>query len=173
MIVPLGMPNTRFEIDFTPKEEPENDGMDEIRFLFSANKNAPLQPVEQTASGGEISRLMLCIKAMIAGFTALPSIIFDEVDTGVSGDIADKMGDIMAGLGGKMQVFAITHLPQIAAKGKAHYFVYKEDLQEKTITRIKSLSEEERIREVARSESGSMLTEASVANAKDLLRHSN
>ena len=90
MIVPLGMPNTRFEIDFTPKEEPENDGMDEIRFLFSANKNAPLQPVEQTALGGEISRLMLCIKAMIAGFTALPSIIFDEVDTGVSGDIADK-----------------------------------------------------------------------------------
>ena len=134
--------------------------------MFSANKSAELQPVAQTASGGEISRLMLCIKAMIAGFTALPTIIFDEVDTGVSGDIADKMGDIMQELGTKMQVFAITHLPQIAAKGQAHYFVYTKD---RTLTRIKQLEGEERVNEVARMLSGASLTEASLANAKDLL----
>ena len=121
------MPNIRFQVDMTTRQEPEADGMDDICFMFSANKNGELQPVAQTASGGEISRLMLCIKAMIAGFTALPTIIFDEIDTGVSGDIADKMGNIMQDLGSKMQVFAITHLPQIAAKGSAHYFVYKED----------------------------------------------
>lgn len=170
MIAPLGMPNTRFRVDFIRREEPESDGMDDIRFMFSANKSSELQPVAQTASGGEISRLMLCIKAMIAGFTALPTIIFDEVDTGVSGDIADKMGDIMQELGTKMQVFAITHLPQIAAKGKEHYFVYKEDTKDRTLTRIKCLSQEERVREVARMLSGASLTEASLANAKDLLR---
>jgi DNA repair protein RecN (Recombination protein N) len=137
--------------------------------MFSANKSAELQPVAQIASGGEISRLMLCIKAMIAGFTALPAIIFDEVDTGVSGDIADKMGNIMQDLGSKMQVFAITHLPQIAAKGKEHYYVYKEDTEERTITRIKPLSRDERIHEIARMLSGSTLTDASIANAKDLL----
>ena len=128
----------RFAVDFVTRSEPESDGMDDIRFLFSANKSGELQPVAQTASGGEISRLMLCIKAMIAGFTALPAIIFDEVDTGVSGDIADKMGDIMQDLGTKMQVITITHLPQIAAKGKDHFFVYKEDTTERTITRIKN-----------------------------------
>ncbi len=168
-VTPLGMPNVRFEVEVTRKEEPEADGMDAIRFLFSANKNGELQPVEQTASGGEISRLMLCIKAMIAGFTALPSIIFDEVDTGVSGDIADKMGAIMQRLGDKMQVFAITHLPQIASKGAAHYYVYKQDLDDRTVTRIKQLTEEERVNEVARMLSGATLTDASVANARDLL----
>lgn len=169
MVTPLGMPNVRFEVEVTRKEEPEADGMDAIRFLFSANKNGELQPVEQTASGGEISRLMLCIKAMIAGFTALPSIIFDEVDTGVSGDIADKMGVIMQRLGDKMQVFAITHLPQIASKGAAHYYVYKQDLDDRTVTRIKQLTDEERVNEVARMLSGATLTDASVANARDLL----
>ena len=164
------MPNTRFEIEMLRKPEFDNDGIDDIQFMFSANKSAPLQPVAQTASGGEISRLMLCIKAMIAGFTALPAIIFDEVDTGVSGDIADKMGDIMQELGSKMQVFAITHLPQIAAKGKAHYFVYKEDTHERTLTRIKALSVDERIREIARMLSGASLTDAAIANAKDLLK---
>lgn len=168
-VTPLGMPNVRFEVEVTRKEEPEADGMDAIRFLFSANKNGELQPVEQTASGGEISRLMLCIKAMIAGFTALPSIIFDEVDTGVSGDIADKMGVIMQRLGDKMQVFAITHLPQIASKGAAHYYVYKQDLDDRTVTRIKQLTDEERVNEVARMLSGATLTDASVANARDLL----
>ena len=169
MVAPLGMPHTRFQVEVVPRKEPESDGMDEIRFMFSANKSMALQPVAQTASGGEISRLMLCIKAMIAGFTALPTIIFDEVDTGVSGDIADKMGHIMQDLGSKMQVFAITHLPQIAAQGEAHYFVYKEDVKDRTLTRIRPLDKEERIREVARMLSGSALTEASLANAKDLL----
>ena len=169
MVAPLGMPHTRFQVEVVPRKEPESDGMDEIRFLFSANKSMALQPVAQTASGGEISRLMLCIKAMIAGFTALPTIIFDEVDTGVSGDIADKMGHITQDLGSKMQVFAITHLPQIAAQGEAHYFVYKEDVKDRTLTRIRPLDKEERIREVARMLSGSALTEASLANAKDLL----
>ena len=169
MVAPLGMPHTRFQVEVVPRKEPESDGMDEIRFLFSANKSMALQPVAQTASGGEISRLMLCIKAMIAGFTALPTIIFDEVDTGVSGDIADKMGHIVQDLGSKMQVFAITHLPQIAAQGEAHYFVYKEDVKDRTLTRIRPLDKEERIREVARMLSGSALTEASLANAKDLL----
>lgn len=170
MISTLGMPNTRFRIGFQPRVEPEADGMDEIQFLFSANKSSELSPVAQTASGGEISRLMLCLKAMIAGFTALPTIIFDEVDTGVSGDIADKMGDIMNELGSKMQVMAITHLPQIAAKGSAHYLVYKEDIDEQTLTRIKPLGQEEREREVARMLSGASLTEASLANARELLR---
>ncbi len=170
MVIPLGMPNVRFAVDFVARSEPESDGMDDIRFLFSANKSGELQPVAQTASGGEISRLMLCIKAMIAGFTALPAIIFDEVDTGVSGDIADKMGDIMQDLGTKMQVITITHLPQIAAKGKDHFFVYKEDTTERTITRIKKLNKEERVKEVARMLSGASLTGASIANAKELLK---
>lgn len=173
MVLPLGMPHVRFRVDILPKEEPGSDGMDEVRFMFSANKSGDLQPVAQTASGGEISRLMLCLKAMIAGFTALPAIIFDEVDTGVSGDIADKMGDIMQELGTKMQVFTITHLPQIAAKGKEHYFVYKEDTSDRTVTRIKHLSAKERIKEVARMLSGASLTEASLANAKELLKGRN
>lgn len=170
MVIPLGMPNVRFGVDFTLRPEPESDGMDEIRFMFSANKSGELQPVAQTASGGEISRLMLCIKAMIAGFTALPAIIFDEVDTGVSGDIADKMGDIMQELGSKMQVITITHLPQIAAKGREHYFVFKEDTTDRTVTRIKELSKDERVKEVARMLSGASLTDASIANAKELLK---
>lgn len=170
MVIPLGMPNVRFGVDFGTKAEPESDGMDEICFMFSANKSSELQPVAQTASGGEISRLMLCVKAMIAGFTALPAIIFDEVDTGVSGDIADKMGDIMQELGSKMQVLTITHLPQIAAKGKEHYFVYKEDTAERTVTRIKKLNKDERVKEIARMLSGASLTDASIANAKELLK---
>lgn len=166
----LGMPNTRFKIDIVPKAEPDADGMDDIRFLFSANKSGELERVAQTASGGEISRLMLCIKAMIAGYTALPAIIFDEVDMGVSGDIADKMGTIMEELGDKMQVIAITHLPQIASKGKEHYYVYKEDTPDATVTQIKKLDKDDRIREVARMLSGASLTEASIANAKELLQ---
>ncbi|MCC8143578.1 MAG: DNA repair protein RecN [Tannerellaceae bacterium] len=169
MVAPLGIPNARLDVSIQPRIAPGTDGMDDIQFLFSANKNGIPQPVAQIASGGEISRLMLCIKAMIAGFTALPAIIFDEVDTGVSGDIADKMGEIMKQLGTQMQVLAITHLPQIASKGKAHYFVYKQDIDEQTVTRIRQLTAEERITEVARMLSGASLTDASVANAKDLL----
>jgi DNA repair protein RecN (Recombination protein N) len=167
----LGMPHSRFRIDFAARPEPAADGMDEICFLFSANRNEALKPVSQTASGGEISRLMLCVKAMVAGFAALPAIIFDEIDTGTSGEIADKMAAIMQDLGQKMQVIAITHLPQIASRGKSHYYVYKEDTAERTCTRIRQLDEPERIREIARMLSGASLTEASIANAKELLNY--
>lgn len=168
-MVLLGIPNARIQIEFTPKTKPASDGMDEVSFLFSANKNEQLKPIAQTASGGEISRLMLCVKAMIAGFAALPAILFDEIDTGVSGEIADKMADIMEDLGQKMQVITITHLPQIAARGTAHYFVYKEDTAERTLTRIRPLTEEERVNELARMLSGASLTDAAIANAKALL----
>lgn len=168
-MVLLGMPNTHFQLLFTSKAKPSFDGMDEVSFLFSANKNETLKPVAQTASGGEISRLMLCVKAMIAGHAALPSIIFDEIDTGISGEVADKMADIMQDLGQKMQVITITHLPQIAAKGKAHYFVYKEDTPERTCTRIRHLSDKERVDEIARMLSGAKMTQAAVDNAKVLL----
>lgn len=170
MIASLGIPHARFEVDIQSRLEPGADGMDEIRFLFSAHKSGTLQPVAQTASGGEISRLMLCIKTMIAGYTALPAIIFDEIDTGVSGDIADKMGEIMQQLSSNMQVITITHLPQIAAKGETHYYVYKEDTPKKTVTNIKELQPQERITEIARMLSGATLTEASLANAKELLK---
>ena len=167
----LGVPNVRFRIDIMRSAHLGEDGLDEICFLFSANKNESLKPVAQTASGGEISRLMLCIKAMIAGYTALPAIIFDEIDAGTSGEIADKMAVIMQDLGRNMQVISITHLPQIAAKGKVHYSVYKEDTDERTITRIRPLDDNERVQEIARMLSGASLTEASLANAKELLKH--
>ncbi|MDH6533810.1 DNA repair protein RecN [Parabacteroides sp. 52] len=169
LILPLGMPHARFEVEIVAREEPGADGMDDVCFLFSAHKTGTLQPVSQTASGGEISRLMLCLKAMIAGFTALPAIIFDEVDTGVSGDIADKMGEIMETLSRNMQVITITHLPQIASKGNSHYFVYKEDTPQKTVTGIRALAGEDRVREIARMLSGASLTEASLANAREML----
>ena len=165
----LGIPNTRFRINFTLRPKPAADGMDEVAFLFSANKNEELRPVAQTASGGEISRLMLCIKAMIAGFAALPAIIFDEIDTGVSGDISDRMADIMQDLGRKMQVITITHQPQIAARGHAHFFVYKEDTADRTLTRIRPLTPDERVSEIARMLSGATLTDAAIANARALL----
>jgi len=166
----LGVPNTRFQISFTDKPAPSPDGMDEINFLFAANKNEQLKPVALTASGGEISRLMLCVKSMIAGYSALPSIIFDEIDSGVSGEIADKMAGIMQELGTKMQVITITHLPQIAAGGKAHYYVYKEDTPERTVTHIRCLSDAERIDEIARLLSGAEKTQAAIDNARALLR---
>ncbi|MDU1890029.1 MAG: DNA repair protein RecN [Dysgonomonas sp.] len=165
----LGMPNIRFECKITPKENIDITGGDDLEFLFSANKNIPLQPVSQIASGGEISRLMLCLKSMIAGATALPSIIFDEIDTGVSGEIADKMGQIMLEFGQSMQVIAITHLPQIAAKGKTHYRVYKYDNEERTVTNLVQLTDDERLEEIARMLSGSVVTDAAVQNAKAML----
>ena len=169
-MVLLGTPNTRFQVSFDRKPHPSPDGMDEINFLFSANKNEPLKPVALIASGGEISRLMLCVKSMIAGYSALPSIIFDEIDTGVSGEIADKMAGIMQELGEKMQVITITHLPQIASKGKDHYFVYKEDTPERTLTQIRRLNDEERVDEIARMLSGTEKTQAAYDNAKALLK---
>lgn len=165
----LGMPNTRFECSLTTKSELDVTGKDDLQFLFSANKNMPLQPVSNVASGGEISRLMLCLKSMIAGATALPTIIFDEIDTGVSGEIADKMGLIMQEFGRNMQILAITHLPQIAAKGKAHYKVYKLDDEESTKTNLRKLTNEERLQEIAGMLSGSTITDAAIQNAKVML----
>jgi DNA repair protein RecN (Recombination protein N) len=168
----LGMPNVRFECEITPKE-PDASGIDSLQFLFSANKNMSLQPISEVASGGEISRVMLCLKSMIAGATALPTIIFDEIDTGVSGDIADKMGQIMQAFGQQMQVIAITHLPQIAAKGNTHYFVYKSDSEDTTTTNLRELTNAERIQELAQMLSGSEITEAAVQNAKAMLMANN
>ena len=165
----LGMPNMRFECNISPKQEADITGIDNLEFLFSANKNVPLQPVSEIASGGEISRLMLCLKSMIAGATALPTIIFDEIDTGVSGEIADKMGQIMQEFGQSMQVIAITHLPQIAAKGRAHYLVYKTDDEKTTTTNLRKLSDKERLEEIARMLSGASLTDAAIQNARVML----
>lgn len=166
----LGMPNARFECRITPKQQPDETGMDDVQFLFSANKNTDLLPVSQIASGGEISRLMLCVKAMIAGATALPTIIFDEIDTGTSGEMADKMGRIMQDMSRNMQVIAITHLPQIASKGDFHYIVYKKDTEDSTQTYMRQLSSEERITEIARLLSGAETTAQAIENAKVMLQ---
>lgn len=165
----LGMPTVRFECGITPKKFPDSSGGDNLQFMFSANKNVPLQPVSEVASGGEISRVMLCIKSLIAHVTNLPTIVFDEIDTGVSGEVADKMGRIMQEFGQNKQVLAITHLPQIASKGDCHYFVYKTHDEESTNTRIRELTEEERTRELAQMLSGSKISEAAIENAKAML----
>ncbi|MDR3057902.1 MAG: DNA repair protein RecN [Prevotella sp.] len=165
----LGMPNIRFKCDIIAEEHLNIYGMDSVLFQFSANKNVPLQPITNIASGGEISRLMLCLKSMIAGATALPTIIFDEIDTGVSGEIADKMGQVMLDFGKNMQVIAITHLPQIAAKGKAHYKVYKADNETTTTTNLDRLSDTERLDEIARMLSGATVTDAAIQNARGML----
>ncbi|MCE5205162.1 MAG: DNA repair protein RecN [Porphyromonadaceae bacterium] len=165
----LKMPNTRFRCEFTPKSDPDATGADRVQFLFSANKNRDLQPVSQIASGGEISRLMLCLKSMIAGATALPTIIFDEIDTGTSGEVADKVGAIMEEMSKQMQVIAITHLPQIASKGQAHFVVYKEDTADTVSTRLRQLSPEERVAEIARMLSGAEVSVQAVENARVML----
>lgn len=165
----LGIPNVRFECKIDPKNHPDTTGIDDLQFMFSANKNAPLQPVADVASGGEISRVMLCLKSMVAGATALPTIIFDEIDTGVSGEVADKMGQIMQEFGNQMQVIAITHLPQIAAKGKTHYFVYKSDEGNSTTTNLRKLTDDERVKELAQMLSGSQISEAAIENARVML----
>ncbi len=171
-LVPLGMPNVRFEVKLTPRNEPDANGMDNVCFLFSANKNGTLQDVASIASGGEIARVMLSLKAMIAGAVKLPTIIFDEIDTGVSGPIAEKMALIMQEMGASdRQVISITHLPQIAAKGAHHYKVYKEDTETGTNSHIRSLTHEERINEIANMLSGATLTEAAQNNAKALLNN--
>ena len=168
-LIPLGIPNVRFEISFTPKPLSEN-GVDKVNFLFSANKSTQLQPVSQVASGGEIARVMLSLKAMISGAVKLPTIIFDEIDTGVSGKIAEKMAEIMAEMGNlERQVISITHLPQIASMGSHHYKVLKEETDQGTISHMKELNEQERIEEIAQMLSGSDITEAALANAKALL----
>ena len=169
-LIPLGIPNVRFEIAFAEKPLSGN-GADKVSFLFSANKSTQLQPISQVASGGEIARVMLSLKAMISGAVKLPTIIFDEIDTGVSGKIAEKMADIMEEMGlQNRQVLSITHLPQIAAKGSHHYKVLKEETENGTISHMKELNNQERIEEIAQMLSGSDITQAALANAKELLR---
>ena len=171
-LIPLGMPNVRFSVELSTKKEPDAHGLDNVTFLFSANKNGTLQNVASIASGGEIARVMLSLKAMIAGAVKLPTIIFDEIDTGVSGSIAEKMALIMQEMGqSNRQVISITHLPQIAARGTTHYKVYKEDTETGTNSHIRQLNEEERIHEIAHMLSGATLTEAALNNAKALLKN--
>lgn len=170
-LVPLGIPNVQFKVELTAREEPDATGMDKISFLFSANKNGALQPISQVASGGEIARVMLSLKALISGAVQLPTIIFDEIDTGVSGHIAEKMALIMQEMGASnRQVISITHLPQIAALGSVHYKVYKEDDERGTASHIVRLDEAQRVEEIAHMLSGATLTEAAVNNAKALLK---
>ena len=169
-LIPLGIPNVRFSISLTEKPL-SHDGGDKVSFLFSANKSTPLQPVTQVASGGEIARVMLSLKAMISGAVKLPTIIFDEIDTGVSGKIAEKMAQIMVEMGNhERQVLSITHLPQRAAMGSHHYKVSKEETDNGTISRMTELSQQERVQEIAQMLSGSDVSEAALANAKELLR---
>ena len=164
------MPNVRFQIEMGLKKEPGLQGEDTVNFLFSANKNGTLQNISSVASGGEIARVMLSIKAMIAGAVKLPTIVFDEIDTGVSGEIADRMADMMQEMGDRnRQVISITHLPQIAARGCAHYKVYKKDSDTETNSHIRRLTDEERVEEIAHMLSGATLTEAALSNAKSLL----
>lgn len=169
-LIELGMPNTRFAVSITPRRQPDATGVDSVAFLFSANKNAALQNIAEVASGGEISRIMLSLKSIIAAAKALPTLIFDEIDTGVSGTIAARMADIMADIAGHgRQVISITHLPQIAAKGAAHYKVYKEDTADATVSHIRPLTTEERINELAQMMSAGTLTEAAINNAREML----
>lgn len=169
-LVPLGMPNVRFRVDVGTRNDFGPQGADSVSFLFSANKNGQLQNLSSVASGGEIARVMLSIKALIAGAVKLPTIIFDEIDTGVSGEIADRMADIMQEMGdADRQVISITHLPQIASRGKAHYKVYKQDNETETNSHIRRLAPEERVEELAHMLSGATLTEAALNNARALL----
>lgn len=165
----LGMPNARFEIKFETKELAV-DGADRISYMFSANKNVPLEPIAQVASGGEVARVMLSLKAMISGAVKLPTIIFDEIDTGVSGRVAEMMAQIMRQMGrADRQVISITHLPQIAALGNTHYKVEKTDTDDTTISRMRMLGHDERITEIAQMLSGSNISDAAIENAKSLL----
>ena len=165
----LGMPNARFEIKFEAKELAA-DGADRISYMFSANKNVPLEPIAQVASGGEVARVMLSLKAMISGAVKLPTIIFDEIDTGVSGRVAEMMAQIMRQMGrADRQVISITHLPQIAALGTTHYKVEKTDTDDTTISRMRMLGHDERITEIAQMLSGSNISDAAIENAKSLL----
>ena len=170
-LIPLGMPHVRFSIQLTPIELGQN-GADKVSFLFSANTSTPLQPVSQVASGGEIARVMLSLKAMISGAVKLPTIIFDEIDTGVSGKTAEMMAQIMKEMGGHgRQVISITHLPQIAALGSVHYKVEKNETASGTTSMMRQLDADERVREIAQMLSGSDITEAAIQNAKALLGH--
>jgi DNA repair protein RecN (Recombination protein N) len=165
----LGMVNARFDIQLIQKEVYLNNGKDEIQFLFSANKGSEFGLLKKVASGGEMSRIMLAVKSILSQYSKLPTIIFDEIDTGVSGEIAHKMGEILKGMSSNMQVFAITHLPQIAGKGKEHIKVYKVIKENQTLSELKLLKQEERVLEIAQMLSGSNVTETALKHAKELL----
>ena len=169
MLFPLGLPNAQFQFELFSSEEFKNNGTDTLQLLFTANKGLAFGPLKKVASGGEMSRIMLAIKAVLAEYKKLPTIVFDEIDTGVSGEIANKMADIMYQMSKKMQLLSITHLPQIAAKGDSHIKVYKEDANEVTATYLKHLNEDDRIVEIAQMLGGKNLSEAAIANAKELL----
>lgn len=171
MLQPLGMPHVRIEFQLSQRTEPDTTGADKVICMFSANKNVPLQDVSLIASGGEIARLMLALKAIIAQRTLLPTIVFDEIDTGVSGNMAERMAEVMSIIARSCQVLCITHLPQIAAWGTHHFRVYKEDSADTTRSHIIPLTQEERVEEVAHMLSGTKLTEAAIENARSLLEH--
>jgi DNA repair protein RecN (Recombination protein N) len=170
MLATLGMPNAQFDIKVQLSKEFYSNGMDYLQFLFSANKGGNFNELKKAASGGELSRVMLCIKAILSKYMQLPTIMFDEIDTGVSGEVANKMANIMQQMSKSMQVFSITHLPQIAAKGKQHFKVYKQDINEVTSTQLKELNQEERIQEIAQMLSGATISDSALANAKELLQ---
>lgn len=169
ILTDLGMPNSDFKIDFEKSKDFKSNGLDDISFLFSANKGMQFQHLKKSASGGELSRIMMAIKTILSNYIQMPTLMFDEIDTGVSGEIANKMADTMIQLSKNMQVFAITHLPQIAAKGQSHFKVYKQDSGSKTETNLKLLTENERINEIAQMLSGSSLPSSAIAHAKQLL----
>lgn len=170
LALPLGMKNLAFDVQLTPVKL-SRSGTDHVEFMMAFNKNQRLMPVKETASGGEISRVMLCIKTIIARHMQLPSIIFDEVDTGVSGDVANMIGEMMADIARAIQVIAITHLPQVAANGDHHLRVYKTDNERETLTHVEQLSDQEHVMEIARMLSGKDLNQAAIENAKSLIKH--
>ncbi len=167
----LGMPNANLAIQINAAAEFNTYGKDKIQFLFSANKGSEMKELSKVASGGELSRLLLSLKSLLAQSAALPTIIFDEIDTGVSGEVANKVGNILEKMAGEMQVISITHLPQIASKGKDHLYVYKDEQKDKTVTHIKKLTKQERVHEIAQMLSSSSPTVAAINNAKELLKH--
>lgn len=169
LIKPLGLPNAQFNIGLSLTESFQNSGKNEVNWLFSANKGMDFGLLKKTASGGELSRIMLAVKSILAKKSNLPTIIFDEIDTGVSGDVADKMGNIMKEMGNYMQIFAITHLPQVASKGNQHFKVAKFDDDHVTTSDIKLLNDEERVKEIAQMLSGDVITDAALQHARQLL----
>ena len=169
LLVPLSMENAFIQVAIDPLEHPGPSGMDTISFLFAPNKGSDFKPLKDIASGGEISRLTLCIKSLVADAMTLPTLIFDEIDTGVSGEVASRMGEILAGLANKHQVLSITHSPQIAGKADKHYFVYKNDKENRTVTGVKELDKEGRTTEIAKMLSGNPPSAAAIENAKELM----
>ena len=170
ILAQLGMPNARFDLKLEPDSEFFYNGKDNLQFLFSANKGSDFGILKKVASGGELSRIMLSVKAILAQYSKLPTLIFDEIDTGVSGEIAIKMGDIMNKMSQSMQVFAITHLPQIAAKGNEHFKVYKTTENNTTFTQIQKISNQDRVVEIAQMLSGATVSESATNHAKELLQ---